>query len=153
MSSQSGFYDIRMQWTDSGGQSSDWEITENAFELRNALPRVLGPGDDGYAGIPTVKVDTVEAVSILGLVSDAETPHAELIIDSNAHEFISFDPQTLEISVRFDEMSYDSIGNSISQGIFISVGDGEDINSGTLMFNVIRKWPASLERYSHSRIQ
>lgn len=137
MSSQSGFYDIRMQWTDSGGQSSDWEITENAFELRNALPRVLGPGDDGYAGIPTVKVDTVEAVSILGLVSDAETPHAELIIDSNAHEFISFDPQTLEISVRFDEMSYDSIGNSISQGIFISVGDGEDINSGTLMFNVI----------------
>ena len=137
MSSQSGFYDIRMQWTDSGGQSSDWEITENAFELRNALPRVLGPGDDGYAGIPTVKVDTVEAVSILGLVSDAETPHADLIIDSNAHEFISFDPQTLEISVRFDEMSYDSIGNSISQGIFISVGDGEDINSGTLMFNVI----------------
>ena len=137
MSSQSGFYDIRMQWTDSGGQSSDWEITENAFELRNALPRVLGPGDDGYAGIPTVKVDTVEAVSILGLVSDAETSHAELIIDSNAHEFISFDPQTLEISVRFDEMSYDSIGNSISQGIFISVGDGEDINSGTLMFNVI----------------
>ena len=126
-----------MQWTDSGGQSSDWEITENAFELRNALPRVLGPGDDGYAGIPTVKVDTVEAVSILGLVSDAETPHADLIIDSNAHEFISFDPQTLEISVRFDEMSYDSIGNSISQGIFISVGDGEDINSGTLMFNVI----------------
>ena len=25
----------------------------------------------------------------------------------------------------------------ISQGIFITVGDGEDINSGTLMFNVI----------------
>ena len=137
MSSQSGSYDIRMQWTDSGGQTSEWEITENAFELRNALPRILGPGDGGYAGIPTVKVDTVEAVSIVGLVSDAETTHAELIIDSNAHQFISYDPQTLEISVHFDEISYDSIGNSISQGIFITVGDGEDVNSGTLMFNVI----------------
>ena len=137
MNSQSGSYDIRMQWTDSGGQKSDWEITENAFELRNALPRILGPGDDGYGGIPTVKVDTVEAVSIVGLISDAETPYGELIIDSNAHQFVSFDSETLEINVLFDQISYDSIGNSISQGIFITVGDGEDINSGTLMFNVI----------------
>ena len=137
MNSQSGSYDIRMQWTDSGGQKSDWEITENAFELRNALPRILGPGDDGYGGIPTVKVDTVEAVSIVGLISDAETPHGELIIDSNAHQFVSFDSETLEINVLFDQISYDSIGNSISQGIFITVGDGEDINSGTLMFNGI----------------
>ena len=137
MNSQSGSYDIRMQWTDSGGQKSDWEITENAFELRNALPRILGPGDDGYGGIPTVKVDTVEAVSIVGLISDAETPHGELIIDSNAYQFVSFDSETLEINVLFDQISYDSIGNSISQGIFITVGDGEDINSGTLMFNVI----------------
>ena len=137
MNSQSGSYDIRMQWTDSGGQKSNWEITENAFELRNALPRILGPGDDGYGGIPTVKVDTVEAVSIVGLISDAETPHGELIIDSNAHQFVSFDSETLEINVLFDQISYDSIGNSISQGIFITVGDGEDINSGTLMFNVI----------------
>ena len=137
MNSQSGSYDIRMQWTDSGGQKSDWEITENAFELRNALPRILGPGDDGYGGIPTVKVDTVEAVSIAGLISDAETPYGELIIDSNAHQFVSFDSETLEINVLFDQISYDSIGNSISQGIFITVGDGEDINSGTLMFNVI----------------
>ena len=137
MNSQSGSYDIRMQWTDSGGQKSDWEITENAFELRNALPRILNPGDDGYGGIPTVKVDTVEAVSIVGLISDAETPHGELIIDSNAHQFVSFDSETLEINVLFDQISYDSIGNSISQGIFITVGDGEDINSGTLMFNVI----------------
>ena len=137
MNSQSGSYDIRMQWTDSGGQKSDWEITENAFELRNALPRILGPGDDGYGGIPTVKVDTVEAVSIVGLISDAETPHGELIIDSNAHQFVSYDPETLEINVLFDQISYDSIGNSISQGIFFTVGDGEDVNSGTLMFNVI----------------
>ena len=137
LNSQSGSYDIRMQWTDSGGQKSDWEITENAFELRNALPRILGPGDDGYGGLPTVKVDTVESVSIVGLISDAETPHGELIIDSNAHQFVSFDSETLEINVLFDQISYDSIGNPISQGIFITVGDGEDINSGTLMFNVI----------------
>ena len=137
MNSQSGSYDIRMQWTDSGGQKSNWEITENAFELRNALPRILGPGDDGYGGIPTVKVDTVEAVSIVGLISDAETPHGGLIIDSNAHQFVSYDPETLEINVLFDQISYDSIGNSISQGIFFTVGDGEDVNSGTLMFNVI----------------
>ena len=38
LNSQSGSYDIRMQWTDSGGQKSDWETTENALELRNALP-------------------------------------------------------------------------------------------------------------------
>ena len=137
MTSQSGLYDIRMQWTDAGGQQSDWEITENAFELRNALPRILQAGDEGFGGIPTVKVDSVETVSIVGLISDAETPHSELIIDSNAHQFISFDSETLEISVLFDEISYDSIGNTISQGIFITVGDGEDFNSGTLMFNVI----------------
>ena len=153
MNSQSGSYDIRMQWTDSGGQKSDWEITENAFELRNALPRILGPGDDGYGGIPTVKVDTVEAVSIVGLISDAETPHGELIIDSNAHQFVSFDSETLEINVLFDQISYDSIGNSISQGIFITVGDGEDINSGTLMFNVIENGQPRWSGNSNSIIQ
>ena len=137
MTSQSGFYDIRIQWTDAGGQKSDWEVTENAFELRNAIPRILQAGDEGYGGVPTVKVDTVETVSIVGLVSDAETPHSELIIDSNAYQFISFDPETLEISVQFDEIFYDSHGNSVSQGIFITVGDGEDFSSGTLMFNVI----------------
>ncbi len=137
MNAQSGTYDIRMQWTDAGGQSSDWEVTTDAFELRNAMPKILGAGDDGYAGIPTVKVETVETVSIVGMVSDAETTLSDLTIDSDAHQFISFDPLNLEITVSFDEIIYDSRGTSISQGIFITLGDGEDFSSGTLMFNVI----------------
>ena len=137
MNAQSGTYDIRMQWTDAGGQSSDWEVTTDAFELRNAMPKILGAGDDGYAGIPTVKVETVETVSIVGMVSDAETSLSDLTIDSDAHEFISFDPLNLEITVSFDEIVYDSRGTPISQGIFITLGDGEDFSSGTLMFNVI----------------
>ncbi|HII43237.1 TPA: hypothetical protein HA325_01280, partial [Candidatus Thalassarchaeaceae archaeon] len=137
MNAQSGTYDIRMQWTDAGGQSSDWEVTTDAFELRNAMPKILGAGDNGYAGIPTVKVETVETVSIVGMVSDAETSLSDLTIDSDAHEFISFDPLNLEITVSFDEIVYDSRGTPISQGIFITLGDGEDFSSGTLMFNVI----------------
>lgn len=137
MNAQSGTYDIRMQWTDAGGQSSDWEVTTDAFELRNAMPKILGAGDDGYAGIPTVKVETFETVSIVGLVSDAETTLSDLTIDSDAHEFISFDPLNLEITVSFDEIVYDSRGTPISQGIFITLSDGEDFSSGTLMFNVI----------------
>ena len=137
MNAQSGTYDIRMQWTDAGGQSSDWEVTTDAFELRNAMPKILGAGDDGYAGIPTVKVETFETVSIVGLVSDAETTLSDLTIESDAHEFISFDPLNLEITVSFDEIVYDSRGTPISQGIFITLSDGEDFSSGTLMFNVI----------------
>ena len=133
----SGLYDVRMQWTDASGQTSDWVVTENAFELRNALPRILQPGDQGYYGIPTVKVDTVETVSIVGLVSDAETPHSELLIDSNAPQFISYNSDTQEINIKFDEIFYDSHGNAASQGIFVTIGDGEDFNSGTLLFNVI----------------
>jgi len=137
MNAQSGTYDLRIQWTDAGGQSSDWDVTTDAFELRNAMPKILEAGDDGYAGIPTVKVETVETVSIVGLVSDAETTLSDLTIDSDAHEFISFDPLNLEITVSFDEIIYDSRGTPISQGIFITLGDGEDFSSGTLMFNVI----------------
>jgi hypothetical protein len=137
MNAQSGTYDLRIQWTDAGGQSSDWDVTTDAFELRNAMPKILEAGDDGYAGIPTVKVETVDTVSIVGLVSDAETTLSDLTIDSDAHEFISFDPLNLEITVSFDEIIYDSRGTPISQGIFITLGDGEDFSSGTLMFNVI----------------
>ena len=137
MTAESGSYDIRMQWTDAGGQSSDWEVTADAFELRNALPRVLTAGDDGYAGVPTVKVETTETVSIVGMIDDAETPLSSLTLDSNAHEFISYDPINLEITVKFDEIVYNSHGTPLAQGIFITLSDGEDTASGTLMFNVI----------------
>ena len=64
----------------------------------------------------------------MGLISDAETPHGELIIDSNAHQFVSFDSETLEINVLFDQISYDSIGNSISQG-YLSQSEMEKIST------------------------
>lgn len=137
MTAASGTYDVRMQWADASGQTSDWEVTEEAFELRNAMPKVLTAGDDGYAGIPTVKVESTETVSIVGMVSDAETPLSSLTIESNAPEFISYDPINLEITVKFDEIVLDQYGTPVAQGIFITLSDGEDTASGTLMFNVI----------------
>ncbi len=137
MTAESGSYDVRMQWTDAGGQSSEWEVTEDAFELRNAMPKILTAGDDGYAGIPTVKVESVETVSIVGMIGDAETPLSSLTVESDDPEFISYDPLNLEITVKFDNIVFDSRGNPVAQGIFITLGDGEDFASGTLLFNVI----------------
>ena len=59
-----GNYDLRVQWTDAAGQTSDWLTAEEAFYLQNSLPRVLGNGDMTYAGVPTVKVGTSELVSV-----------------------------------------------------------------------------------------
>ena len=137
MTAESGSYDVRMQWTDAGGQSSDWEVTEDVFELRNAMPKILTAGDEGYAGIPTVKVETTETVSIVGMIDDAETPLSSLTVESNDYEFISYDPINLELTVKFDQIVYDSHGTPVPQGIFITLGDGEDFASGTLLFNVI----------------
>jgi len=60
-----------------------------------------------------------------------------LIIDSNSPEFIEWDSSTLELVVNFDEVVRDSEGNPIPQGIFITIDDGDDTNSGMMMFNVI----------------
>ncbi len=57
---------------------------------RNSLPRLLTNGDDEYAGMPTVKVETVESVSILGLITDSETPLSMLTITSESPEFIGW---------------------------------------------------------------
>ena len=137
LTATAGSYDVRMQWTDAGGQTSDWEITEDAFALQNALPLVLTSSDDGYAGIPTVPVETLESVSIVGLVNDMETPLSLLTIDSNAPQFISYDSSTLELTVEFSSIIYDNQGAPMSQGIFVTISDGEDTNSGTMLFNVI----------------
>ncbi|HIE81763.1 MAG TPA: hypothetical protein EYQ07_04460 [Candidatus Poseidoniales archaeon] len=137
MSATSGTYDVRIQWTDAGSQTSDWLLTEDAFELRNALPTVLTSSDNGYAGIPTVKVETDEIVSIIGLLNDAETPLSMLTMDSNAPEFIEFDAYNLELTVNFANIVYDSHGTPLAQGIFVTISDGEDSNSGTILFNVI----------------
>ena len=137
LSAEVGEYDLRIKWTDAGGQSSDWMISAAAFELENALPIVLGNGHSQYAGMPTVKVETQERVSVVGLVHDAETPISLLSIDSNSPEFVEWDPSTLEIVVEFSQVIRDGQGNPVPQGMFVTVDDGDDVNSGMMMFNVI----------------
>jgi len=105
--------------------------------LRNALPTVLNSDYPQYAGMPTVKVETQERISIAGLVNDAETPLSMLQIDSNSPEFIEWDPTSLEIVVEFNEVIRDIEGNPIPQGMFVTVDDGDDSNSGMMMFNVV----------------
>ena len=133
----SGTFDIRVMWTDASGQDSEWLVVSEAFELRNALPRVLGPSDSGFAGHPTVKVEQLEAIPLTGLVSDAETQLSMLSITSNDPAFKGWDPVSMSISVKFDSIATDSSGNPILQGIFVTMDDGEDENSGMLLFNVI----------------
>ena len=132
-----GAYDLRIRWTDSGGQQGDWLLSEEAFILRNGLPVVLNGDYSQYAGMPTVKVETEERVSLINRIHDAETPLSMLTIDSNSPEFIEWDSSTLELVVNFDEVVRDSEGNPIPQGIFITIDDGDDTNSGMMMFNVI----------------
>ena len=133
----SGHYDIRIQWQDAAGQHSEWLVNEEAFELQNALPRVLGNSDPGFAGYPTVKIDTLESISIMGLVRDAESPLSMLVIDSDDPEFKGWNSATFEVSVQFDTIETDPQGNPITQGIYVSIDDGEDVNHGMLLFNVI----------------
>ena len=57
-----GTYDLRIRWTDCGGQQGDWLLAEEAFVLRNGLPVVLNGDSSQYAGMPTVKVETEERV-------------------------------------------------------------------------------------------
>ncbi|MDG1533872.1 MAG: hypothetical protein P8Q35_05495 [Candidatus Thalassarchaeaceae archaeon] len=147
LTASAGSYDIRMKWTDSGGQSSEWQVTNNAFTLQNALPLVLTSSDEGFSGIPTVKVGMDELVSIDGQIFDMETPLSMLTIESDDSRFISFDPASLMLSVNFDSIVSDSHGNSISQGIYFTVMDDDGgINSGTVMFNIIEngqpRWAA-----------
>ena len=137
LTSQVGNYDLRVMWTDAGGQDSEWLISEDAFVLQNALPSIYSSSDDQYSGMPTVKVDTEEKVSIIGLISDAETPLQLLDIFSTDDEFLSWDPVNLELTVKFTQVVRDSHGNALPQGIYMSVNDGDDINSGLILFNVI----------------
>jgi hypothetical protein len=134
---ESGKYDTRVMWEDAAGQQSEWLVTFEAFELSNALPRVLNSNDAGFVGTPTVKIDSTETISLVGLVRDAETPLSMLSITSSDSEFKGWDPVTSEITVLFDSILDDSMGNPIPQGISVSIDDGEDVNNGLLLFNVI----------------
>jgi len=132
-----GKYDTRVMWEDAAGQQSEWLVTFEAFELSNARPRVLNSNDAGFAGTPTVKIDSTETISLVGLVRDAETPLSMLSITSSDSEFKGWNSATSEITVLFNSILADSMGNPIPQGISISIDDGEDVNNGLLLFNVI----------------
>ena len=133
-----GDYDIRIMWIDSSGQQSDWLVVEEMFELRNSLPRVLDKDDADYRGMPVVKVEMMEQISLneWPLIIDSESNLSDLVIESTDPEFHGWDPSTLEISVKFDRVVWDN-GNPVPQGIYISISDGEDTNNGMLMFNVV----------------
>ncbi|MBL6882834.1 MAG: hypothetical protein ISR09_00375 [Candidatus Thalassarchaeum sp.] len=137
LTSEVGNYDLRVMWTDAGGQNSGWLESSDAFLLQNSVPVIYSSSSNEYAGMPTVKVDSDEAISIIGLINDAETPLQLLEITSDDTEFISWDPISLEITVRFSQVIRDSHGNPLPLGIYFNVNDGDDTNSGLILFNVI----------------
>ena len=137
LTSEIGDYDIRVMWTDAGGQNSDWLISEDAFALQNSLPTIYSSSDNQYSGMPTVRVDIEERVSIIGLINDVETPLQLLEISSDSDAFLSWDSINLEFSVKFTQVYRDSHGNALPQGIQVTVDDGDDVNSGLILFNVI----------------
>ena len=141
----SGDYDVRARLTDARGQIGDWKVANAAFSLMNGLPQVIDPNQPDNApgtcpifpGLPTVKVETNERVSLAGLVCDAETPLSNLVITSQNPSFIAWHPSAGEIEVNFATMQWDSMGNPMTQGMGITINDGEDQNTGTLLFNVV----------------
>ena len=141
----SGDYDVRARLTDNRGQTSEWSSMSAAFSLMNGLPVVVDPNQPENApidcppfpGLPTVKVETSERVSLAGLVCDAETELTNLLISSSDPSFIAWHASAGEIEVNFATMQWDSMGNPQLQGLGISITDGEDTNTGTLLFSVI----------------
>ena len=144
MSMGAGDYDIRIRATDARMQVSDWQITENGFTLKNALPVITAEP------VPTVKVETATKVAITANVADAETPLSDLVISSASPNFIAWHPATEEIEVRFDSIRYVQ-GQPTASGIEISVDDGTDTAHGTLLFNVIEngmpRWAGVEKQY------
>ncbi|MBL6891848.1 MAG: hypothetical protein ISR22_07370 [Candidatus Poseidoniaceae archaeon] len=130
------WYDLRSRTIDSRSQTSDWRITSNAFELANGLPMIVAEP------VPSVFCDMVTSVDLTNHVSDPETPLSDLIIDSEHPSFISWNPSTSTIDIKF--AFSDVQGCPLGQkSMLITVDDGGDYSaqgvlpSGTLKFNVI----------------
>ena len=136
MEMTAGWYDLRSRTIDSRSQTSDWRITSNAFELANGLPMIVAEP------VPSVFCDMVTSVDLTNHVSDPETPLSDLIIDSEHPSFISWNPSTSTIDIKF--AFSDVQGCPLGQkSMLITVDDGGDYSaqgvlpSGTLKFNVI----------------
>ncbi|RJU82386.1 MAG: hypothetical protein DWB99_04420 [Candidatus Poseidoniales archaeon] len=136
MEMTAGWYDLRSRTIDGRSQTSNWRITSNAFELANGIPMIVAEP------VPPVVCDQVTSVDLTGHVSDPETVLSDLIIDSDHPSFISWNPSTTSIDVKF--AFSDVQGCPLGQkSMLITVDDGGDYSSqgvlpsGTLKFNVI----------------
>ena len=144
MNMAAGDYDIRVRAIDSRMQTSDWQVTETGFTLKNAMPVITAEP------VPTVKVQTSTKVSIINNVNDAETDLDQLTITSSSPNFVAWHPASEEIEVYFENIRYVS-GQPTASGIEISVNDGTDTAFGTLLFNVIEngqpRWAGVEKQY------
>ena len=144
MNMGAGDYDIRVRAIDSRMQTSDWQVTQNGFELKNALPVITAEP------VPTVKVQTSTKVSIVDNIEDAETDLDQLVITSSSPNFVAWHPATEEIEVYFENIRFVN-GVPTASGIEISVDDGTDTAVGTLLFNVIEngqpRWAGVEKQY------
>ena len=134
MTMSAGDYDVRVRTVDSRGQTSDWTVSDDMFELANGRPMIVADP------VPTVMCDLSTKVSMDGHVSDPETPLSDLVITSSSDNFVAWHPATEEIEVLFP---YDNGCPLGQKGIEIRVDDGGDYTDsgelpyGTLLFNVI----------------
>ena len=100
MNMGAGDYDIRVRAIDSRMQTSDWQVTERGFTLKNAMPVITAEP------VPTVKVQTSTKVSIINNINDAETDLDQLVITSSSPNFVAWHPATEEIEVYFENIRY-----------------------------------------------
>ena len=139
-----GDYDIRIRSIDSRMQTSAWEVTEDGFTLKNALPIITSEP------VPTVKVQTSTKVSVVNNVDEAETDLDQLVITSTNPNFIAWHPATEEVEVYFENIRYVN-GVATASGIEIAVNDGLETAYGTLLFNVIEngqpRWAGVAKQY------
>ena len=129
-----GDYDVRTRSVDSRGQTSDWSVVSDMFELANGRPLIVADP------VPTVMCDTSTKVSMVGHVSDPETPLGDLVITSSSENFVAWHADSEEIEVLFPFDNGCPLGQ---KGIEVKVDDGGDYSDtgelpyGTLLFNVI----------------
>ena len=131
-----GVYDIRSRTVDARGQTSNWAVStgSDGFELANGEPTVVADP------VPSVMCDVSTKLSMVGHISDPETPLKDLILTSSSPNFIAWHADTLELEVLFP---YDNGCPLGQKGIEVTVDDGGDYSDtgitpyGTLMFNVI----------------
>ena len=134
MEMSAGDYDVRARTVDSRGQTSDWSVVSDMFELANGRPIIVADP------VPTVMCDLSTKVSMVGHVSDPETPLGDLIITSDSANFVAWHADTEELEVIFP---YDNGCPLGQKGIEVKVDDGGDYTDtgelpyGTLLFNII----------------